>query len=126
MKKVEEEKITLEKLLEKYNYTLLTLGIFLLLTFSIVDSNTILKEVMAILSAVISYLLLVNMVSKHEENDNLLVNIFKSTIALFTTSFCVWVVFNILLKASQFNWWMIVLWLVFMIIPGIKIWMKKR
>lgn len=117
------EKINLEQFLREHQGILLTLSIFLLITIEVVNSKLAFWNIMGMLTAFFSYILLITMVSKPKNNESPSILLFKGILSIFIATFCVWVLFNIIISLRD-NLLAIIIWLILMIIPAIKIWVE--
>lgn len=122
-----EEKKNLEKYLGEHPHTLVGLSIFVLITLEVVSNKLYLWQVFGILSAFISYILMMSLLSGLKDDESSGVHWLKIFISLFTTGFCGWVLVNIIpaLQGDYMIVPMIFAWLIFMILPGIRLGSKK-
>jgi amino acid transporter len=117
---------TLEDYLNTKSNSLIALSIFLLISIELIISKTNLATALALLSSVISYILMINIIEGTKKEDSLGLRLFKITLAIFVVVFCVWCVLNL----DSFNTPLssissLILFLVGMIIPGFKIGKKN-
>ncbi len=112
--------ITLKIFLEEKLTNFTALGLFLILTFTIPLTNGNLNKVMAMLSAGISYFILLDLVN-NEENYDLSAQITKSFLEIFVITFPVWVILNLLMpiKNTIPDLLVLGLWIIFIVLPGI-------
>jgi len=114
----------LREYLEENQSILLTLSIFLLLTFTLVSSGASLNNVIGILSAIISYILLFVLVSpQYFRNGSLLLGIFLIVLLIFIPAFCSWVILNLIITLSGELTIIIGMnsFLILMLIPSIRL-----
>lgn len=126
--KTEINKKDLESLFQKYQYTLLVLSIFLLITVEFVGKQGYLNNVMALLSALIAYFLLVGIdMPLDKKRQTIPLFGFSVVFPIFIVTFCAWTILNIVItldgEKSKVVW--ILVWLFLMLYPGIKSIFKK-
>lgn len=113
----------LEKYFKENQNILLALSIFLLLTFSLVNAQNYLNNVLGFLSASISYILLLVLVAPNnfKKSSSVLLAIFLSLLIFFIIVFCIWVILNIIPTFSLNMTILIVIFLILMLIPSIRL-----
>lgn len=119
-----QNNMDLREYLEENQSILLTLSIFLLLTFTLVSSGASLNNVIGILSAIISYILLFVLVSpQYFRNGSLLLGIFLIVLLIFIPAFCSWVILNLIITLSGELTIIIGMnsFLILMLIPSIRL-----
>lgn len=123
-----EKKNTLEIFFKNHQNILLVLSIFLLVTLDLVGKTEYLSNILALLSALITYSLLLGIDAQDMNKDTLHLSLFKIVFPLFIITFCAWVILNVVVTLSgekeKIIW--ILVWLVLMIYPGFKFWFKKK
>jgi len=123
---MEKEKINLEKFLKNHEGTLLALSIFMLITLEVVSSKTYLWQVFGVLSSLLSYSLMISLISGLKNDETRWVFWFKVYLSIFITVFCIWAMLNIIpWLIGDFiiiSW--IVLGLIGMILPSIKLFFR--
>lgn len=80
---------------------------------------------MAFLSAFLSYILMATFIYKINKEEKFSLKLFRALIAIFVVTFCVWIILNVAIKLVD-STLAIVLWLILMILPAIKMFMKKQ
>lgn len=124
---MKRKKITLEKFFNGHKNTLLVLSIFLLVTISLVGKEGYLNNILALLSALITYSILIGIDSKNIYQDSIPLVIFKIVFPIFMVTFCVWVILNVVITLTgeiQRTVW-VIFWFVLMIYPGFKFMIEK-
>jgi hypothetical protein len=124
-----EKKNTLEDYFKKNNYSLIVLSIFLLVTLGLVNGNAYLNNILALLSALMTYFVLIGMnQDKKYKKDSFPLWGFEIVFPVFIVSFCAWVVLNIVItltgEFAKTVWGII--WLIFMIYPSLKFWIWRK
>lgn len=122
-----EKKTSLEDFFRYHPNNLLVLSIFLLVTLSLVGSKLYLSNLLALLSALLTYSILIGMNMRNKDKDTFSLSLFKIIFPLFISAFCAWVILNILptLKGELEMVIWILIWLILMILPGLKYFSKK-
>ena len=122
-----ERKNTLEEFFKNHSNTLLVLSIFLLVTISLVGKDGYLNNLLALLSALITYSILIGIDVNDKNKDNFPLIFFKIVFPIFITTFCAWVILNVIItltgEIEKLVW--IIVWLVLMIYPSLKFWFGK-
>lgn len=120
------EKESLEEFFEKNKNILLVLSIFLLVTIELVSNSGYLNNILATLSALISYIMLIGIESQSKEKDSWQLRGFKIILPILVSAFCLWVILNIAItitgEVEKIIW--IIIWLILMIIPTIRFFKK--
>jgi len=122
-----QKKTSLEDFFSYHPNTLLVLSIFLLVTISLVGSELYLSNILALLSALLTYSILIGMNMKDKDKDTFSLRLFKIIFPIFTSTFCAWTILNIITTLTgelEMVIWIIV-WLILMILPGLKYFLKK-
>ncbi len=125
---IKKDKQDLESFFNKYQYTLLVLSIFLLITVEFVGKIGYLNNLMALLSSLIAYFLLIG-IEMPLDKDRQTIPLFGFSIIfpVFIVTFCAWTILNIVIsldgEKSKTIW--IAVWLVLMLYPVIKSLFKK-
>ncbi|MBS3087185.1 hypothetical protein J4226_01180 [Candidatus Pacearchaeota archaeon] len=128
VKQKNNEKNTLEDFFEKNNYTLIVLSIFLLVTISLVEGEGNLNNVLALLSSLITYFVLIGINrDNNDKGDTFPLWGFEIVFPLFISAFCAWVVLNVVITLTGnlaiITWGLI--WFGLMIYPGAKFWKRR-
>lgn len=120
-------KTTLEEFFEKHKNTLLVLSIFLLVTITLANSEGYLNYVVSLLSALITYIMLIGINSKNEERDSWQLSAFKIIFPIFISAFAAWIILNIIINLTgsteKIVW--IIIGLLMIIFPSIKFWLGE-
>ncbi len=124
-----KNKLSLNDFFKDHQYTLLVLSIFLLITIEFVGKEGYLNNLLALLSASITYFLLIGVdipINKDKESFPLFG--FSIIFPLFIITFCSWTILNIVTTLDdglgKISW--IITWLILMIYPGIRFWIRKN
>jgi len=120
-----KEKNNLEKFIKKSSNTFLGLSIFLLITISLVQINGYLNNVLALLSALLTYALLIGIETRDKDKDDFPLIFFKIILPTFTTAFCAWVILNVVTSLTEGRTIWILVWLILMIYPSYKFWFRR-
>ncbi|MEK6932166.1 MAG: hypothetical protein AABW56_00015 [Nanoarchaeota archaeon] len=117
---------TIKEFLEKHLLNLVALSVFLLVTFTLAFNQSILNKSLGVLSAGISYILVIDIISKNSNKENITLGIMNSFIILFATLFCVWVILNLVLPIKIWtDILMLILWLIFILGVPVKIYLNS-
>jgi|SRR3989344_771772 len=129
-KKMKEEnvkKTTLEDFFRNHQYALIVLSIFLLVTIELVGKEGYLNNVLALLSSLITYSILIGIKAKDANKDTLSLVSFKIVFPIFISTFCAWVILNVVItltgEVEKIVW--IIVWLVLMVLPSFRFWIQK-
>lgn len=113
----------LKEYLKENQEILLALSIFLLLTFNLVITKGYLNNALGILSASISYILLLVLVDpgNFTRSSSFFLGLFLSIMIFFIITFCSWVMLNLIPTLSGNVTILIILFLILMFIPSIRL-----
>jgi len=120
---------TLEDFFKEHQYTLLVLSIFLLVTISLAESELYLSGMLSLLSALLTYSLLLGIKVK-SKNSSVAFSLrcFKIVWPVFVVSFCCWTILNIVGKIGSpleiFIW--VIIWLLLICIYSIKVFLEEK
>jgi hypothetical protein len=127
MKEDKVKRVTLEEFFDRHKYTLLVLSIFLIVTITLALNPGKLNNVVALLSALITYVMLIGIHSKDEDRDSWQLVIFKILFPIFISTFAAWIILNIIITltgSTEKAIW-IIIGLIMIIFPSVKFWLGK-
>lgn len=125
--KIKEAKLTIKDFLQENSLNLVALSVFLLVTITLSSHQGALSHPLGILSAGISYFLIIDLIKRDMGKESMNLGIIKSFIIFFAILFCVWVILNLIIPAS--NWReniILILWLIFILGVPVKLWSGQR
>ncbi|MDO8564193.1 MAG: hypothetical protein Q7R87_04240 [Nanoarchaeota archaeon] len=119
---------TLQNYLEKHSYNLVALSVFLLIATTIpFFDKGILNKPFAMLAAGASYCILLDLFYSSGWPESLTLGLFKGFILLFTLFLPVWVILNLIIPLDNaYGAWVMVIWILFIIIPPIKMFFPRN
>jgi len=119
----EEKKfISIKDFLNENSLNLVALSVFLLVAITLSSHEGMLSHPLGVLSAGISYFLMIDLIKKDTGRDSINLGIMKSFITLFAILFCIWVILNLVIPfQNNFDIIMLILWLIFILGIPIKL-----
>ena len=105
-----------------YKEDFLALSIFLLITFTLAFNQGSLNKGLGVLSAGISYFLMLEIIFREKGDENLSLILFNTFMIFFTLTFCIWVILNLILPLKQsWDYIIFILWAGFIFVVPFKI-----
>ncbi len=114
--------VTIKNFLSNYSLNLVALSVFLLVAITLSSHDGYLSRPLGVLSAGISYFLLLDLVKRDRGNDNFTLGVMKAFLVLFAIVFCIWVILNLIIPLqSIFDIIIFLIWLLFILGVPIKL-----
>lgn len=124
--KSEKNHTTIKDFLKEHSLNLTALSVFLLVTITLSSHTGALSHPLGVLSAGVSYFLIIDLIRKDTGKESINLGIMKSFIILFAILFWVWVILNLVTPLKQLtDILMLILWLIFILGIPIKLLSKN-
>ena len=120
-KSLKKNEFTLNDFLSEKANHFVALGLFLLITFTIPFGVGFLNKVMAILSAGVSYFVLLDLSFTKNRSYSMSLGIVQAFLDIFLITFPIWVILNLILPITQPTDYIgLVFWIVLILVSGIS------